>query len=116
MNIEEIREYCLEKKAVTESFPFNETVLVFKVMNKMFLLSDLNKSGITLKNEPEKNIMLREEFSDVIGAFHMNKQHWNTVEYKGKISMDLLKELIDESYSIIVKSLTKKKQEEFEKL
>ncbi len=116
MNIEEIREYCLEKKGVTECFPFNETVLVFKVMNKMFLLSDLNKSGITLKNEPEKNIELREEYADVIGAFHMNKKHWSTVQYKGFVSTDLIKQLIDESYTIIVKSLTKKKQEELKKL
>ncbi len=116
MNIEEIREYCLEKKGVTECFPFNETVLVFKVMNKMFLLSDLNQSGITLKNEPEKNMELREEYSDVIGAFHMNKQHWNTVQYKGFVPNDLIKQLIDESYSIIVKSLTKKKQEELKNL
>jgi len=116
MNIEEIREYCLEKKGVTECFPFNETVLVFKVMNKMFLLSDLNKSGITLKNEPEKNMELREEYADVIGAFHMNKKHWNTLQYKGFISTDLIKQLIDESYTIIVKSLTKKKQEELKNL
>lgn len=116
MNIEEIRDYCLGKKGVTESFPFNETVLVFKVMNKMFLLSDLEGDGITLKNDPEKNLQLREEFVEIIDAFHMNKMHWNTVQYKSAISNNLLKELIDESYDIIIKSLTKKKQEEFRNL
>ena len=116
MNIEEIREYCLAKKGVTESFPFNETVLVFKVMNKMFLLTDLNWSGVTLKNNPEKNIVLREEFVDIVDAFHMNKKHWNTVQYKGSVSNDFLKKLIDESYEIIINSLTKKKQEDFKNL
>ena len=116
MNIEEIREYCLAKKGVTESFPFNETVLVFKVMNKMFLLTDLNGAGITLKNNPEKNIELREKFVDIVDAFHMNKKHWNTVQYKGSVSNDFLKILIDESYDIIINSLPKKKQEEFKNL
>lgn len=117
MNIEEIRDYCLTKKAVTENFPFNETVLVFKVMNKMFLLTDLEKgSRITLKNETERNMELREEYPDVIGAFHMNKIHWNSVDYKGAISINIIEQLIDESYDIIVSGLTKKKKEELKNL
>ena len=116
MNIEEIRDYCLVKKGVTEGFPFNETVLVFKVMGKMFLLTDLDGSAIVLKNDPERNMELRQEFSDIIGAFHMNKIHWNSVNYNGAVSNHLVKQLIDESYNIVVKGLTKKKKEELKNL
>lgn len=116
MNIEEIREYCITKKAVTESFPFNETTLVFKVMNKMFCLLGLDNMRISLKNDPEKNIELRAHYPAIIAGYHLNKEHWNTIELDGTISPDLLKELIDESYWLIVKSLPKKKQEEFKNL
>ncbi len=86
MNIEEIRLFCLSLKGVTESFPFNETVLVFKVMNKMFCLTDLDGDfSLVLKNTPEKNSELREEYPDIIGAFHMNKKHWSSLRFKGAI-------------------------------
>ena len=116
MNIEEIRDYCLSKKGVTESFPFDETTLVFKVMNKMFCLSSLDTFGLNLKNDPEKNMELREQYQAVKQGYHMNKQHWNTIEIDDSIHPDLLKEWIDESYDLIVISLTKKKQEELKNL
>jgi len=80
MNIEEVRNYCLAKKAVTEEFPFDEKTLVFKVLGKMFLLSGLEHipSRINLKCDPEKAIALREEYDGLIyGGYHMNKKHWN---------------------------------------
>ena len=75
MNIEEIREYCLSKTAVTESFPFNDTALVFKVAGKMFALLDLSEEsrGISLKCDPELAIELREQYPEVTPAFHFNK-------------------------------------------
>ena len=79
MNIEEIRLYCLSKNGVSESFPFNDTALVFKVMGKMFAL--LNISGnliLNLKCDPEKAISLREHYDSVIPGYHMSKKHWNT--------------------------------------
>src|SRR3972149_4856643 len=81
MNIETIREYCLKKKGVSEEFPFNETTLVFKVMNKMFLLASLDSVplGISLKCNPEKAIEMREKYDSVEAAYHMNKTHWNSV-------------------------------------
>ena len=113
MNIEEIREYCISKPAVTEGFPFNETALVFKVAGKMFALLDLSEDskGISLKCNPELAISLREQHSEVTPAFHFNKQHWNGVNLKGNIGDDLLKEWIDHSYTIVVASLPKSKRE-----
>lgn len=75
MNIEEIREYCLAKKGVTEGFPFNETALVFKVAGKMFALLDLSEDswGISLKCDPELAIELREQHPEVKPAWHFNK-------------------------------------------
>jgi len=114
MNIEEFRDYCLSKKYVTESFPFDEKTLVFKVANKMFALSGLEHQPATvnLKCNPERAIELREEFSDVIAGFHMNKKLWNTITIEGAIPTNLIKELVDHSYNLVVKGLTKKLQKE----
>lgn len=117
MNIEEFRDYCLDKKAVTENFPFDETTLVFKVMNKMFALTDVEDDfSINLKCDPEKAIRLREEYPDqVMPGYHMNKKHWNTVIVDGSIPDKLLYQWVDESYDLIVKSLPKAKRQELEK-
>lgn len=114
MNIEEFREYCLSKKYVTECFPFDETTLVFKVAEKMFALSGLehHPPTVNLKCDPEKSIELREQFSDIIEGFHMSKKHWNTINIEGNISNQLIKELIDHSYDLVVKGMTKKRQKE----
>jgi predicted DNA-binding protein (MmcQ/YjbR family) len=111
MNIEELREYCLSLKGVSEDFPFDESTLVFKVGGKMFCLTGLfDKFAIALKNDPEKNIELREEYSAVKPGYHMNKKHWNTVEIDGTIPDYMLKNLIDESYDLVVMALPRKKQ------
>ncbi|TRX72400.1 MmcQ/YjbR family DNA-binding protein [Carboxylicivirga sp. M1479] len=113
MNIEEYREYCIAKPAVTETFPFDEVTLVFKVANKMFALTGLDKDfSINLKCDPERAIELREEFPAIQPGWHMNKKHWNTVHIDGSLKDDFIKELIDHSYELIVKSLSKKIREE----
>ena len=114
MNIEQFRSYCLSKKYVTENFPFDDVTLVFKVAGKMFALSGLNHQPLTanLKCDPEKAIQLREENSDIIAGFHMNKKHWNTVSLEGNLSNKLIEELVDHSYNLVVNGLTKKKQKE----
>ena len=113
MNIEEIREYCLSKPGVTESFPFNDTALVFKVAGKMFALLDLSEEqrGISLKCDPELAIELREQNPEVTPAYHFNKKHWNGVYLRGNISDTQLKEWIDHSYEIVVSSLPRSKRE-----
>lgn len=117
MNIEDLRDYCLSLKGVTESFPFDKTTLVFKVAGKMFCLTDTeDKFGAALKNSPEKNIELREQFPTVKPGYHMSKKHWNTIEIDGSIPTDLIKQWINESYDLIVKGMTKKKQQELKNL
>jgi len=114
MNIEQFRNYCLSKKHVTESFPFDEVTLVFKVANKMFALAGLehHPSTVNLKCDPEKAIELRAQYSDVIEGFHMSKKHWNTIIIEGNLSNKLIEELIDHSYNLVVNGLTKKLQKE----
>ena len=106
MNIEELRQYALGKPSVTEGFPFGETVIVFKVNNKMFLLLPLDTDILqfNVKCDPEKAIELREQYPDsILPGYHMNKKHWNTVIVDGKIAVKLLQEMVDESYSLVVK-------------
>ena len=118
MNIEQIREYCLAKAGVTESLPFNDTALVFKVMNKMFAVLDLseNSRGITLKCDPERAIELRDQHPEVTPAWHFNKQHWNGINLHGSIGDDLLKAWIDHSYERVVSSLKKADREALKKI
>lgn len=114
MNIDHVRDYCLAKKAVTEHFPFDDNVLVFKVLNKMFLLTGLDtwekgEAAINLKCDPEYAIKLREQYESVEPGYHMSKKHWNTIRiYKGELDWTLIKKLIDQSYDLIVKSSPKK--------
>jgi predicted DNA-binding protein (MmcQ/YjbR family) len=117
MNIEEVREYCISKKGIEETFPFDEVTLVFKVMGKMYALLSLDKStSINLKCNPERAIQLREKYDAIVPGFHMNKKHWNTVDYKSNLPDTLVKELIDHSYDLVVSSLTKKLKKELEEL
>jgi predicted DNA-binding protein (MmcQ/YjbR family) len=114
MNIEEIREFCLSLKGTTEHFPFDEVTLVFKVSNKMYLLTNLDGPlSINVKCNPDQAIMLREQYSSVLPGYHMNKNHWNTVMIDGSISSSIIKNWITESYWLIIRSLPKYKQEEF---
>ena len=114
MNIEELREYCLLKKGVTESLPFNDTALVFKVIDKMFALLDISEEnrGISLKCDPDLAPELREHYPEITPAYHFNKKHWNTIIIDSSIPDKLIKEWIDHSYDEVVKGLTKKDREE----
>jgi predicted DNA-binding protein (MmcQ/YjbR family) len=113
MNIETLREYCLAKTQVTESFPFGDTTLVFKVYDKMFALVNLDEDlSVNLKCDPEMAIDLREKYSAVIPGYHMNKQHWNTVMIDGSVSDSLIREWIDQSYAQVVMTLPKNKQKD----
>ncbi len=113
MDIETIRAYCLAKAAVEESFPFGETTLVFKVMGKIFLLSGLDNPVLqfNVKCDPEKAIEWREQFAAVQPGYHMNKKMWNTVTVDGSIPGRILRQMIDDSYRLVVLSLPKKSRE-----
>ncbi len=116
MNIEELREYCITKKGVTEGFPFDNTSLVLKVMNKIFAIIALDKHFVNLKCDPEYAIELREKYAQIIPGYHMNKQQWNSVYFAEGLSDDLIKKLVDDSYDLIVAKFTKKLKKEFDEL
>ncbi len=108
MNIESFRSHCLSKKGVTEDFPFDENTLVFKVMGKIFALTDLESfQSINLKCDPEKGAQWREQYSSVLPGYHMNKRHWITVLMDRSIQDKLIMQWIDESYSLAAASLNK---------
>ncbi len=114
MNIEDLREYCLSKPHTSEDFPFDETTLVFRVNQKIFAITSINpeRNTVNLKCNPERAIELREEYpEEIIGGYHMNKKHWNTVKYQS-IPSSFTKELIDHSFDLIVNSFSKKVQKE----
>ncbi|MDN3581744.1 MmcQ/YjbR family DNA-binding protein [Mucilaginibacter flavus] len=113
MNIEELRDYCLQKPGVTEGFPFGEETLVFKIAEKIFLLIGLTDANrFNVKCDPELAIELRERHSEVIPGYHMNKKMWNTVYMDGALTNKELRDMIDHSYEQVVKSLPKKTQAE----
>ena len=118
MNIEQFRDYCLSKKGVTESFPFDENTLVFKVLDKMFALTGLNaeNASANLKCDPDRALELREQYEAVQPGYHMNKKHWNTILLESDVGDDLLKELIDHSYELVVKKMRKKDRELLKKI
>ncbi|WP_179021741.1 MmcQ/YjbR family DNA-binding protein [Winogradskyella forsetii] len=117
MNIEDYRNYCLNKKAVTEHFPFDKDTLVFKVCNKMFALASLKRwengeAFINLKCDPEYAQELRAEYDSIKPGYHMHKQQWNSVYiHTGELSPQLITKLIDHSYDMVVKGLPKKQRD-----
>ena len=108
MNVETVREYCLNKKGVTESFPFDDVSLV------LIELEEANH--IALKCDPEKAIELREHYSGIEGAYHFNKKYWNSVRFESDVDDKLMKELIDHSYDEVIKKFTKKLRAEYDAL
>lgn len=113
MNIEEYRAYCLSFAGVTEEFPFDEEVLVFKVRGKIFSLTNVDSFiSINLKCEPKEAIELRELYSAILPGYHMNKKHWNTVLMDGSLQDTKIRAMIRHSYDLVVKKLSKNTQRE----
>lgn len=109
MDAESFRKYCLDKKGVSEDFPFDEETLVFKVLGKIFVLTDIDTfESINLKCDPETAVELREHHEEIRPGYHMNKKHWNTVMVKGSLGDDMLRQLIDHSYERVVAGLPAK--------
>ena len=110
MNIEEVREYCLSLPQVTEDFPFDETTLAFRIERKIFAMIDLeNTQWFVLKCEPTYALELRERHPEINGAWHMNKKYWNQIAITQTDVPDaLIRDLIDHSYSEVVKKLPRK--------
>ncbi len=115
MNTEDLRNYCLAKTGATESFPFDEVTLVFKVGNKIFALLDTEgrPATIALKCDPERAVQLREAFAAVQPGYHLNKTHWNTITLDGSVRRSEVEEWIDHSYELVRKSLPKAVRDQF---
>ena len=118
MDVEEFRALCLAKKGVSEEVPFGPENLVYKVMGKMFALLPLDGVPVqtNLKCDPEWAISLRDEYDgSIYGAYHMNKVHWNSL-ILDRLPPQLIRELIDHSYELVVAKLTKKLRQELDGL
>jgi predicted DNA-binding protein (MmcQ/YjbR family) len=117
MDAEQIRRYNLSKKGSDESFPFDETTLVFKVMGKMFCLLNLEPPiSINLKADPDILLELIERHEFVKPGYHMNKKHWMTVDLSARVKPDMIYEWIDNSYELVILGLPKKLKEELKKV
>ncbi|MDA3867203.1 MAG: MmcQ/YjbR family DNA-binding protein [Salinivirgaceae bacterium] len=116
MNVEDLRNYCLSKKHVTEEFPFDDVTLVFKVAGKMFALIGLDHVdlSIALKCDPERAQVLRSTHSAIGPAYHMSKTHWNGVRIDGTLKPEFVHELIDHSYELVVSKLSGKLKKELD--
>lgn len=107
------QEYLTAKAVVTEETPFGPDVLVYKVAGKMFAtLGFEDEVGrMNLKCDPERALELRDEWDAIIPGYHMNKKHWNTHVLDGSVPAQLIAELIDHSYDLVIKSMTKAQRE-----
>ena len=116
MNAEEVRDYCLSLKNTTESFPFDDVSLVFKVENKMYMLMSLDaaESNIAVKCDPEQAEILRDHYSAVEPAYHFNKKHWNNIYLDRDMTEDEIRQWIDHSYAEVIRKLPKKVREQYE--
>ena len=118
MQIDQIRNHCLAKKGTTEEFPFDQDTLVFKVLNKMFVIAPLDKwergeATITLKCDPDYTMELRDRYASIYDGPYVSNKHWNTVDlYKGELHPEFVLELIDHSYDMVVKGMPKRLRDE----
>jgi predicted DNA-binding protein (MmcQ/YjbR family) len=110
MNIENLREYCLSKPGVEETLPFGPDTLVYKVTDKVFLLTSLDEERLSfnVKCDPDRAIELREQYTCVQPGYHMNKKHWNTIIVDGSVPLKQLKEWIDHSYDLVASRAPRK--------
>lgn len=115
MQIDQFYDFCSNLKGTTEHFPFDEDTLVFKVGDKIYALASLlewenGNPKVNLKCDPDHAVELRESYSGIEAGYHMNKKHWNTVKIHEDVPLALLHELIQHSYDLVFKSLSKKAQ------
>ena len=120
MNIEELREFCLSVRGANESFPFDDTVLVFKIMGKMFAYIGLEPANgrfrVQLKCDPGRTVELRDKYEGVGAGHYSGSLLWNAVCLDGDVPDELIRELIAHSVDEVVKNLTKAKREEYLKM
>ena len=113
MNAEALREHCLSFTGAAETFPFGPETSVFKVSGRMFALSRLDQVPlrVSIKCEPGLAEQLRKTYAAVLPGYHLNKRHWNTVVIDGSLTDQMIKDLIEDSYDLVVSSLSRARQE-----
>ncbi|KQX82527.1 MULTISPECIES: MmcQ/YjbR family DNA-binding protein [unclassified Streptomyces] len=108
MTPQELRALCLSFNAAVEDFPFRPEISVFKVGGKLFALTTLDARPLTvnLKCDPDDAVRLRGEYEGlIVPGWHMNKRHWNTVTVDGELPDRLVRELVEDSYDLVVAGL-----------
>ena len=112
MNATALRDHCLSFTGADETFPFAPGVSVFKVSGRMFALSRLGEVplAVSVKCEPELAEQLRVTYAAVLPGYHLNKRHWNTVLIDGSLSDQMVKDMIEDSYDLVVSSLSRARQ------
>ena len=110
MDAKALRAWCLQQAEAAEEFPFGEETSVFKVAGKIFALSALERTPleVSVKCEPGLALMLRDSYPAVRPGYHLNKQHWNTITLDGSISDQHVRDMIEDSYDLIVAALPKR--------
>ncbi|MFR9542157.1 MAG: MmcQ/YjbR family DNA-binding protein [Rikenellaceae bacterium] len=110
MNIEEYREYCLSLPCVEESLPFDDVTLVYKIGGKLFTLATMESfDHFAVKCDPDEAIELRERYSAITPAFHLNKKHWNDIYVEQGLHDDFMRQQILNGYLLVArKSVTPK--------
>lgn len=117
LNRDSLRTVCLSQTAAFEDFPFGDEVAVFKVQGKMFALLPVVASPMTisLKCDPTEAELLREKYAAITPGWHLSKKHWNTILIDGTVPDDEVQSMIEDSYLLVVQSLTRKQREELQK-
>ena len=112
MDAEMLKAACMELTGAVETFPFNTETSVFKVGGKIFALSalDADPLSVSLKCDPELATRLRGQHPEITGGWHLNKRHWNTVRLDGALADLLVREMIEDSYDLVVASLSRDQQ------
>ena len=114
MNARELRAYCLARAGAIEDFPFGPEHSVFKVAGKMFALSGLDRTPleVSVKCEPEIAVELRASYAAIRPGYHLNKRHWNTITLDGSLPDRFVRDLIEDSYDLVVGALPKRTREQ----
>jgi predicted DNA-binding protein (MmcQ/YjbR family) len=110
VNADELRTWCLARPGAVEDFPFGPEHSVFKVAGRMFAISALERAPLEvgLKCEPELAVDLRETHAAIRPGYHLNKRHWNTVTLDGSLPDALVRDLVEDSYDLVVGALPKR--------
>lgn len=116
LTLEQLTDFCMDFPGANQDFPFDTKTMVFKISGKMFALINVEQwmqgvERINVKCTPTYALQLREEYEAIIPGYHMNKKHWNTlVLHEGELSKELVFQLIDNSYNLVIQGLSKKER------